>query len=286
MNDDRLQRLRAYLLSANATMGRIPAPVPPRPQQGWDGPTFDTLDMYLAYNRLPADLQELAAASHSMCETALEWQEAAASGALAARYALMVNVVQRTELVHHKGELYGPRPVHEYLTLVPNEDEEDAGEDEGEDADAESAALIAEVQREVEAYVRRSMARRDAAIPEDAAAVATAAVAMASPATPVEPPAPTGRAANQRMVRAWAVSATVVAAVCAGLLIWQHAAAPAPVAATMHQPVDPGRRSGRGASRADHGAGQVHAASGAAHAQASRRCRSQNTIRDSGIHPS
>jgi hypothetical protein len=215
MNHDRLRRVRAYFLAATTTLEQIPAPVPPDPEPmlgpppGWDGPTIETGALYRAYGQLPADVQARASGSHALCETVLAWQQGAAERALLARTMLMDDVVYGTELGQHMDALARLPAVQAYQALMmggADDEDDDDDQDEGEDEDGE---LLANVRRELRQYV-------------DGLQGAAAA------------PEPVRRGAGQRMVRAWAASATVAAAVCALLLIWQHAAVPAPAAATIH----------------------------------------------------
>ena len=100
-----MRRLRAYFMAVTSTLERIPAPVPPIPAKSWDGPTIDTRELYLAYNRLPADLQKQAAKSHYVCQQVLEWQRGAADRVLMAHAMLMKEMVEGLELAPHPGEV-------------------------------------------------------------------------------------------------------------------------------------------------------------------------------------
>jgi hypothetical protein len=239
MNQDRYRRLRAYFMSANATLKHIPAPVPPEPALGWDAPTFDIREMYVAYHELPGDLQEQATVSHLLCEDALVWQHGASERAFLARSVLAHHVVHGTEIGDHVDRVSTRPAIREYLAQTADR-EADEGEDEDDDED-----ILAQVERDVQEYVRALRAERDdgaaasrveTGSSQDAGdAAATAMAPEDAPefgpvaATAVERPVPRGGARTLRMVRAWAASATATAAICALLMVWQHMATPAVV---------------------------------------------------------
>lgn len=152
MEHDELRRVHAFMTSVETVMGLIPVPVPPRPDDSWDGVILDAQPLYQAYNRLPKSIQSRAARALFLCSDVLERQGELASRAVLARFVMVADMIADGFL--QPGDLSAIHKVPrrpEYLTLVPSEPSP-GGSDEIEDTES-AMAYLDEVRADVQAYV-------------------------------------------------------------------------------------------------------------------------------------
>lgn len=109
MDDASGRLIREFMLVANAIMNRIPRPVPEGPEGGpwesvlqeldeWDGELLDVRALHHAYNRLPADLQDVVESGYGQCLEVLAHQHHTAMRALNARCQVFADVMDGTGL--------------------------------------------------------------------------------------------------------------------------------------------------------------------------------------------
>ena len=164
MDRDTLRQLQAFVFEANKIMNSIPLPVPPPPQDVWDGQLIDVVTLYREYNKLPAECQDAVTRGYKACLDVLEKQAGTAHAALIARYRLFAEIM---ETLHVSPEELVPNLGREsHLSLVPSEpddepDEESPSADEASSADEQLVALVRhEVEQHLETDVPANAAYR------------------------------------------------------------------------------------------------------------------------------